>query len=174
MWQPDLHLVDRGLAEIVNLVALLEGAGAAPTLQDMHPGETPGPEVSETLDIRVKTVLDTISVSTKQWRSTGASIRHSHEVVEKRFSLAYEELNTDTRPEGFMQRPEMSQLIERLKTMDPKLAHCAVLYGLFESNRVCKIQPKRDAPVCPIDVLASTAIFVANYTSIPRLRVSSC
>ena len=147
MWQPDLHLVDRGLAEIANLVALLEGAGAAPTLQGMHPGETLGPEVSETLDIRVKTVLDTISVSTKQWRSTGASIRHSHEVVEKRFSLAYEELNTDTRPEGFMQRPEMSQLIEKLKAMDPKLAHCAVLYGLFESSRVCKIQPKRDAPV---------------------------
>jgi hypothetical protein len=84
----------------------------------MDPGETLGPEVSETLDIRVKAVLDTISVSTKQWRSTGASIRHSHEVVEKRFSLAYEELNTDTRPEGFMQRPEMSQLIEKLETMD--------------------------------------------------------
>ena len=40
MWKPDLHLVDLGLAEIANLVALLEGAGAAPTLQDMHPGET--------------------------------------------------------------------------------------------------------------------------------------
>jgi hypothetical protein len=141
----------------------------------MDPGETLGPEVSETLDIRVKAVLDTISVSTKQWRSTGASIRYSHEVVEKRFSLAYEELNTDTRPEGFMQRPEMSQLIEKLETMDPKFAHCAVLYGLFESSACAKYsQSEARRPGCPIDVLASTAIFVANYTSIPRLRVSSC
>ncbi|KAI0252558.1 hypothetical protein BJV78DRAFT_344173 [Lactifluus subvellereus] len=131
LWQPDLHLADHGPAEVANLVALLEGIGAL-TLQDVHPGEILGPEVSETLDIQVKIVLDTLSVSIKQWGSTAASIRHSCEVV-KQFLLAYEGLNADTRLEGLMRRSEMSQLVEKLKILDPKLAHCAALYDLPES-----------------------------------------
>jgi hypothetical protein len=119
-WRPGLPSLSHGPTELANLLAMLDGL-AKLAHQGTSPLETLGREASETLEILVRAVQDSLSEDPppEPWGSSASVISHSHEALQQCLSLLRQMSEGE---DGLVKGAWVDAFIGRLRDLDAKLA----------------------------------------------------
>jgi len=130
---PDVPLDNRGPAEVANLMAMLVGLEEKVTHEETSLDESLGRDTSETLEILVTSVLESLSENPpiERWGATASAIGHSREAVLRCLALLAH-LGEAPHLGGLMKgNAWVDPLVEKLNELSDKLVLPPSPYRLF-------------------------------------------